>query len=62
MSWNSPAEFFVMGGYGFYVWGSFGLCALFMIVEPMLARMRQKDILRTLRRERLAEDLDKEDK
>jgi heme exporter protein D len=23
MNWNSAAEFFAMGGYGLYVWGSF---------------------------------------
>lgn len=62
MNWGSPAEFFAMGGYGFYVWGSFGACALLMIVEPMLARKRQRDILRTLRRERIAVDLDSIDK
>jgi heme exporter protein D len=60
MTWGSPAEFFAMGGYAFYVWGSFGVCALLMIVEPILAKKRQKDILRSLRRERMAEDLDKE--
>jgi len=60
MTWNSPAEFFAMGGYAFYVWGSFGVCALLMIVEPILARKRQKDILRALRREHLAEELDKQ--
>jgi heme exporter protein D len=60
MNWNSPAEFFAMGGYGFYVWGSFGVCALLMIAEPILARKRQKDILRSLRREHLAEELDKQ--
>jgi heme exporter protein D len=62
MNWNSPAEFFAMGGYGFYVWGSFGACALLMIVEPILARRRQNEILRTLRRERIAEDLEKDNK
>jgi len=60
MNWNSPAEFFAMSGYGFYVWGSFGVCALLMIAEPILARKRQKDILRSLRREHLAEELDKQ--
>ena len=60
MNWGSPAEFFAMGGYAFYVWGSFGVCALLMIVEPILARKRQKDILRALRREHLAEELDKQ--
>jgi heme exporter protein D len=60
MIWNSPADFLAMGGYGFYVWGSFGACALLMFAEPILARKRQNDILRTLRRERIAEDLDKD--
>jgi heme exporter protein D len=60
MNWGSPAEFFAMGGYAFYVWGSFGVCALLMIVEPILARKRQKDILRALRREHLAEELEKQ--
>ena len=30
------AEFFAMGGYAFYVWGSFGVAALCMIVETVL--------------------------
>ncbi|MBK6401435.1 MAG: heme exporter protein CcmD [Rhodocyclaceae bacterium] len=51
-----------MGGHGFYVWGSFGACVLFMIAEPILASGRQKGILRTLRRERIAEDLEKDTK
>lgn len=58
MNWGSPAEFFAMGGYGLYVWGSFGVCALLMIAEPIMASKRRKDILRSLRRERLAETLD----
>jgi heme exporter protein D len=58
MNWGSPAEFFAMGGYGLYVWGSFGVCAVLMIVEPILASRRRKDILRSLRRERIAEQLD----
>ena len=60
MNWGSPAEFFAMGGYGLYVWGSFGVCALIMVMEPILAKRRQKDILRALRRERLAEEIEKE--
>ena len=60
MNWNSPAEFFAMGGYALYVWGSFGVCAAIMVMEPILAKKRQKDILRALRRERMAEELDKQ--
>jgi heme exporter protein D len=60
MNWGSPAEFFAMGGYGLYVWGSFGVCAALMIVEPILASKRRKDILRSLRRERIAANLDQQ--
>ncbi len=42
MQWNSAAEFFNMGGYGFYVWWSFGVTAAFMIFEPIMASRRHK--------------------
>lgn len=62
MNWNSSAEFFAMGGYALYVWGSFGVCALALALEPFLVRQRRNNILRSLRREALAEKLDKENK
>ena len=40
MNWHSAAEFFAMGGYGLYVWGSYGVAALLMAVEPVLAARR----------------------
>jgi len=40
MNWNSAGEFFAMGGYGLYVWGSYGVMALWMVVEPLLAQRR----------------------
>ena len=33
MNWNSLGEFFAMGGYGLYVWGSFGMCVLVLAAE-----------------------------
>ena len=27
------SEFFAMGGHGFYIWASYGVTALFMIIE-----------------------------
>ncbi|MFZ5511240.1 MAG: heme exporter protein CcmD [Pseudomonadota bacterium] len=51
MNWGSPAEFFAMGGYAFYVWGSFGLAAALMALEPLLLRHRRKAALTELRRE-----------
>jgi heme exporter protein D len=58
MNWGSPAEFFAMGGYAFYVWGSVLACVLIMVVEPILARKRHSYILRSLRRERVANELE----
>ncbi len=49
--WNSVGEFFAMGGYGFYVWGSFGACAAALIVEPLLLAKRRSEVLRSLQRE-----------
>jgi heme exporter protein D len=39
-------EFFNMGGYALYVWGSFGMTALLMLAEPLLVRGRRKATLR----------------
>ena len=35
-----------MGGYGLYVWGSFGVTALLMVVEVMSLRARRKSLRR----------------
>jgi heme exporter protein D len=40
MNWHSAAEFFAMGGYGLYVWGSYAVAALCMGLEPVLAARR----------------------
>jgi heme exporter protein D len=62
MQWNSVGEFFAMGGYAFYVWGSFGACLLLMIVEPLLAKRRLSEVRQSLIRERLADELDLQQK
>jgi heme exporter protein D len=46
MNWGSASEFFSMGGYGLYVWGSYGAALLLMTVEPVLARRRRLRALR----------------
>lgn len=46
----SVAEFFNMGGYALYVWGSFGATALLMIVEPILVGNRRRDVLQRIAR------------
>ena len=58
--WNSPAEFFAMGGYALYVWCSFGVGALVFIIEPISIRMRRKAIIQRLQQARLAEQFDQE--
>lgn len=62
MQWNSVGEFLAMGGYGLYVWGSFGACALLMAAEPFLARRRLSEARKILARERLADELDLQQK
>jgi len=59
--WTSPAEFFAMGGYALYVWCSFGICALVLLLEPLVVRARHKTIVRRLQREVMAEQFDKKD-
>ena len=37
MNWGSAGEFFAMGGYGLYVWGSY--LATFLVIALELARL-----------------------
>jgi heme exporter protein D len=60
MNWNSASDFFAMGGYALYVWGSFGVCAVAFVVEPLLVRQRHTQIVRTLRRQAAAEQMEME--
>jgi heme exporter protein D len=62
MQWTSVGEFFAMGGYALYVWGSFGACALLMAVEPFLAKRRLSEVRKSLARERLADQLELQQK
>jgi heme exporter protein D len=39
------SEFFAMGGYAFYVWGSFGMTALVLVVELFTVRARRRRAL-----------------
>ncbi|HEX7640915.1 MAG TPA: heme exporter protein CcmD [Burkholderiaceae bacterium] len=49
MIWNSWSEFFAMGGYGLYVWGSAGVVAVCMFGEMAGLRMRRKAAIEQLR-------------
>ena len=44
------SDFFAMGGYALYVWGSLGVTALLMIVEPLLVRQRRKAVIQRVSR------------
>ena len=35
MNWNSASEFFAMGGYGLYVWGSYAVTLAALLVEQI---------------------------
>ena len=49
--WHSFSDFLHMGGYGLYVWGSFGVTALVMIVEPILVIRNRKNTVSRLKRQ-----------
>jgi heme exporter protein D len=49
MNWGSAAEFFAMGGYAPYVWGSYGVTALCLIVEVLAVRARRRAALARLK-------------
>jgi heme exporter protein D len=51
MNWGSLDEFVSMGGAGLYVWGSYGVTALLMLLEPWLAARRRQRALRDLQEE-----------
>ena len=53
--WNSFGEFLAMGGYGLYVWGSFGVTALILIAEPILAVRNRKALVARLKRQARAD-------
>lgn len=50
MVWNSVSEFFQMGGYGLYVWGSVVVVFGFMAVEQVILSMRKRTIREYLRK------------
>jgi heme exporter protein D len=47
---SSVSEFFAMGGYAFYVWGSYGVTALFMLIEVILVIRNKRTIVQRLAR------------
>lgn len=40
MNWGGWSEFWAMGGYGFYVWGSYGVALACLALEIVFLRRR----------------------
>ena len=53
MTWGGPVEFFAMGGYAFYVWGSFLVTAVCVAGEMLLLRARRQSALQRVRAEKI---------
>ena len=45
MIWTSASEFWAMGGYGVYVWGSVGVSAALLALEVWLSRVGRQQAL-----------------
>jgi heme exporter protein D len=48
MMFNSFAEFLAMGGYAFYVWGSYGLTLIVLLANIIIPIWQRKQLLRSL--------------
>jgi heme exporter protein D len=48
MNWTSIDQFLHMGGYGLYVWGSYGVTLAVMAAEALAARHRHRLALAAL--------------
>ncbi len=49
MNWGSLDNFLAMGGYGFYVWGSYGVTLLLLVAEMVAIAQRRRRLLGELR-------------
>ena len=44
------AEFFHMGGYGFYVWMAYGVAAVVLLLNIIIPNRRHREIITGIRR------------
>ena len=44
--WPDFAHFLAMGGYGLFVWGSLGVCALVPLIEGVALALRRRALMR----------------
>ena len=50
MQWQSLEHFLAMGGYGFFVWGSYGVTLVVLAGEVWALRQRRRAALAQLQR------------
>ena len=60
MIWNSWTEFWAMGGYGLYVWGSFGVTVLCVALEIIWVKHARAQALAQISDELVAKTNSKE--
>ena len=60
MIWNSWTEFWAMGGYGLYVWGSLGVTALCVALEMIWVKNARAQALAQISDELVAKTNSKE--
>jgi heme exporter protein D len=60
MIWSSWNDFWAMGGYGLYVWGSFGVTALCVALEMLWVKNARAQALTQIAHELVAETNSKE--
>ena len=60
MIWNSWNDFWAMGGYGLYVWGSFGVTVLCVALEMLWVKNARAQALSQIAHELVAETNSKE--
>ena len=56
MRWESWSDFWLMGGYGLYVWGSMGVTALLLLLEMVQARLAHARALALAQAEKALEN------
>ena len=49
MRWESWSDFWAMGGYALYVWGSVGVSAVLILFEIWQARLAHRQALQQVR-------------
>ena len=53
--WTSIGDFLAMGGYGLFVWGSIGACALVCAAEPLALILKRRALLREAQQQNAAD-------